>query len=215
MSNENKPVLTEEQLKTRSRNRLTIIALVALFVLPMIVAFWLFKHPEDAGFGTKNKGDLIQPARPVEKVVLENVNDGSPFSLEDIKKYWGMVYFISGSCAEPCFEDLVKIRQSRLAQGGELKRIKRVVVLLDKQDSKTLKRMNEEHVGAIIVTGRPSELKKLTDQFEIVQAKSVREGKRIYLLDPIGNLFLKYEPEHTAGEIVKDLKRLLHVSQVG
>ncbi len=197
------------------RNRITIVALIILFVLPILIAIWSFNNTGTIGFKTKNRGDLIQPARPLQPVVLENVSDHSKFELETLKSNWTMLYFVSGTCDDNCFSDLVKIRQSRLAQGGELKRINRVIVLLDMQDNSVLALLNKEHKGSFIVTGKATELKNLTKQFEIDGAKPVREAHRIYLIDPLGNLMLKYEPEHTAGEIVKDLKRLLYVSQVG
>ena len=40
-------------------------------------------------------------------------------------------------------------------------------------------------------------------------------GGRIYLVDPMGNLMMFYEPDADAKGMVKDLERLLKISYVG
>jgi hypothetical protein len=53
------------------------------------------------------------------------------------------------------------------------------------------------------------------DQFILPEAPDPLMAQRVYILDPIGNLVISYPPDQKAEHILKDLKRLLHVSHIG
>jgi hypothetical protein len=42
---------------------------------------------------------------------------------------------------------------------------------------------------------------------------SLAEG--VYIVDPLGNLVLRYPPQAPAADVLEDLKKLLRVSQIG
>jgi len=207
--------LNQEQLKLRKKNRTTMLGLIALFAMPILTAIIIFNNTDNLEFGARNRGDLIRPARPLEPVELQDINSGDKLALSVTKDFWTLVYFVGAQCDESCFTNLVKMRQSRLAQGGELQRVKRVAIFFTKQNADVLKRLADEHQGLIMLTGAADKVAALASQFEIKDQTPVSQGRRIYMLDPLGNLMLKYEETQTASDIAKDFKRLLHVSQIG
>ena len=57
-------------------------------------------------------------------------------------------------------------------------------------------------------------LKTLLEVFDIDERLALEAG-RIYLVDPLGNLMMSYQPEDEPRGMIKDLERLLKYSGLG
>jgi cytochrome oxidase Cu insertion factor (SCO1/SenC/PrrC family) len=186
----------------RRSGRLKAFFILLVCAAPTIAAYLAFYvwQPQ----GRVNYGELIEP-RPVAPLALFAA-DGRPFSFADLRGKWVMVQFDDAACAEPCSQKLFNMRQSRLAQGREAERIERVwVVLDDGAPPADLARLLEDvHVvrgrGAGAMAGFPA-------------AESVRD--HVYLVDPLGNVMLRFPRDADPRRMIKDLQRLLKVSRVG
>jgi glutathione peroxidase-family protein len=60
----------------------------------------------------------------------------------------------------------------------------------------------------------------LTGQQAVVEVFSLDEqqpmaARRVYLVDPLGNLMMRYEPDDEPKGMIKDLERLLKYSGLG
>lgn len=203
------------EVKQGTRSRKTILLIAALFILPMLIAWWLIGSVDDWGSrATRNNGDLVRPAKPLVDFSLRR-QDGSTFSLEDMKHKWTIVYIGGKDCDESCADILYKTRQSRLAQGKEMSRVNRLFVLngihLDQAEQATL---DGSHPELIVVNGDSNQLAGFLRQFAI-DGKDVAQAQRVYIVDPLGNLMMSYEPGFEGTGLIKDLRRLLHVSQIG
>lgn len=202
-------------VEQRARSRKTIYLLAALFLTPMILAWIIFKSVDDWGpLATKNHGELIRPAKPLSDFTLER-QDGGKFDLQDLKHKWTIVYIGNKTCDQTCADILYKTRQSRLAQGKEIDRVNRVFVLnqihLSAAEKSTIA---QSHPQLIVVNGNQQQLAGFIRQFAI-DGKDVPAAQRIYLVDPLGNLMMSYEPGFKGPDLIKDLERLLRISQIG
>ena len=201
---------TEENTR---RNRFTLLALALVFVLPLAYAFWVYRSMESPAT-TKNYGDLVHPARPIEQLSLTQL-DGSSFGLDDLRGKWTLVYVGNGECDSKCAQALYKLRQSRMAQGENVRRIQRVYIMMAEAPADSLQTVLKEHDGMVV--GRVDdaqragvlEVFKLTDQARVLQAG------RVYIVDPLGNLMMSYSHGFDARGLIKDLQHLLKASQVG
>jgi hypothetical protein len=95
------------------------------------------------------------------------------------------------------------IRQLRLAQGANRDRIERVWLIDD--NAIASRELVADHEGLLFVHAQGSGL--LT---ELPAESDVSD--HLYLIDPLGNLMMRYPREPDASRMVKDLKRLLRVS---
>jgi hypothetical protein len=98
------------------------------------------------------------------------------------------------------------MRQVRLVQGKHMDRLERVMLIDDaaalNPQSKT------DYVDTHFLQAQKSELlSKLPAQ------KLQRD--HIYLIDPLGNLVLRYPRDPDPRKMIKDLTRLLNVSKIG
>ncbi|MBD3669898.1 MAG: SCO family protein [Gammaproteobacteria bacterium] len=199
----------------QNRSRKMMLLLGAIFVLPMLIAWFVFSTVDDWGMtDTRNKGNLIRPAQPLQEFSLV-AQDGSVFELEQMRKKWTLVYIGNGTCDKECESVIYKTRQVRLAQGKEMHRVRRVFVLNDLQLSDETKQYySQAHPDLVLVDGNANQLTGFLRQFEI-GGKDASTAGRLYIVDPLGNLMMNYEPGFNAEWLLKDLRRLLHVSQIG
>lgn len=171
---------------------------IAPFVLAW-AAYWLWTPDR-----TMNHGELIDP-RPLPTTPL-TLRDGGPFRLDAHRGKWVLVHAASGRCAEPCQRQLYYMRQIRLAQGVNRSRIERVWLVTDQMQP-------------------PAEIAPLYDGVDVVRAAGSAllaalpaerdAGDHVYLVDPLGNLMLRFPRDPDPKAMVKDLQRLLKFSQIG
>lgn len=199
----------------RARSRKTIFVIAALFITPMIIAWVLYNSVDDWGSrATKNHGELVRPAKPLTAFDLQR-QDGGKFDLEDMKHIWTVVYIGNQSCDQTCADILYKTRQSRLAQGKEISRVQRLFVLNKIKLSPAEKTTIENsHPDLIVANGDDNQLARFMRQFAI-DGKDVAVAQRVYIVDPLGNLMMSYEPDFEGPGLIKDLQRLLRISQIG
>lgn len=201
------------EIKQRNRSRMTIVGIFLLFLIPVVAAIVL--HSVDNGIGTNhttNRGVLIRPVQPLPMFSLDTL-DGKTVKLDDLKGFWSLVYFDSGQCDQQCEKNLYKIRQSRLATGGEKERVRRLMILTDGQPSTKLQALLKEHPGMDVSSVDQEALNILIKPFNN-DGKAVT-AQRMYIVDPFGNLMMQYAAEAEPKDVVKDLERLLKYSQTG
>ncbi|HEX7114077.1 MAG TPA: hypothetical protein VF193_03000 [Steroidobacter sp.] len=195
----------------RASSRRQIWVLVVLFFAPLALAFFLYYGLD--GWrppGSTNYGTLIHPARPLPEVTLPMAKGGT-FERKDWEGKWTIVYIGDGACDARCREALTLMRQTRLALGDDMPRVQRAFLVTGNCcDHAYLER---EHAGLITlsVEGRSGE--ELLSAFP--QDAPVREAGRIYIVDPLGNLMMSYDPGVPDKGLLKDLERLLKLSHIG
>ena len=198
-----------------NKGQRSLLLLAAVFVVPMVLAYLLVNNIYNFGkFETKNYGELIKPARPLQDINLTSIN-GNEFKLSDMRSKWVMVYIGSAKCDVKCSENLYKMRQSRLAQGGELRRVKRLYISVDGMPQASLQTILAEHPGLQVVYGNEANIKQVLSQFELTRQAVKDESVGMFIVDPLGNLVMRYQTGFEVKGLVKDLSHLLKASYIG
>jgi cytochrome oxidase Cu insertion factor (SCO1/SenC/PrrC family) len=194
--------------KTFLSPKVQILLLLAVVVAPLVVAvFW-----QPSRF--KNYGELVQPARPLQAMLLQQA-DGEQVDFAHLGRKWTFVYFGQGACPAACRESLYKARQVRAAQGQNMKRVQYVFVVTDGADPAEVQAALPEHPVVRVLGGAPDAIAALAAQFEVDAGTPLDGLDRLYLVDPNGNFMMSYRPDADANGIRKDLGRLLRVSRIG
>ncbi|QBQ53724.1 SCO family protein [Nitrosococcus wardiae] len=198
----------------RGRPGWVSFAIFAICALPVIAAWWFLKALEQEGeFATRNYGELIRPARPLEETTLKTL-EGKDFTLSELKGKWTLVVFGPAACDDICQENLYETRQIRLAVGKEMQRVQRLWVVNDVGSLSESDWLEEQHPD-LLIASEGEKKKGFIDQFVLPKVPDPLAAQRVYIVDPIGNIVITYPPEEAPEHILKDLKRLLFVSQIG
>jgi hypothetical protein len=128
--------------------------------------------------------------------------------LEAFKGKWLMLQAESGDCSEPCQKKLFEMRQLRLMQGKEMDRIERIWLVTDDKPIETM--LLREYDGMRIFRVAPDALKAW---LPVDQGTTVAD--HIYLIDPLGNLMMRFPKNADPNKVKKDLGKLLRASSIG
>lgn len=195
---------------TTIRNLRTILALAALFVLPVAGSFWLYYGASWRPAGHVNRGELIEPARPLPDVPLPIVSSatGRSTAANVFGKHWALVYVGSGACDRWCQYALYVMRQTWLALNTDAPRVERV--FLATRDCCGAPALARAQAGLIVQDASVSSGGKLLAAFP-----GAERDEMIFLVDPLGNLMMRYDLRHDPKGLLLDLRRLLQLSHIG
>lgn len=188
-----------------SRNRRKLVLLFVLFLIPPVGAWLAWQYLGTHGVGaTTNTGTLIQPARPLEATgVLADAG---------VRGRWTYVMFAPGDCDARCMEQLYITRQVRLAMNKDIPRVERLLVLSGEPGAVLAEHLQKEHEDLrwlVPADGAGA----FRDAFS--GDGFAPDGSRFFLVDPLGNLMMFYADTGAAKGIIRDLQKLLKISQVG
>jgi hypothetical protein len=185
------------------RSRLTLILILAFFALPLVVA-WILNFK--GGFtptATSNNGTLIQPVRPVSAAGLLDRHDVA-LNADYFQGKWTLLYRHVGDCGDTCHQALYTVRQVRLAQGKNIDRVQRLLLLEGAAMPTWVSEVVEHYPGLTVAR---SAIGKDAEGFGV--------AGQVYLVDPLGNVMMEYALDANPRGMIKDLERLLRISYVG
>jgi hypothetical protein len=199
------------------RQRRLLIGLALLFFAPLGVSFYLYYAGDWRPGHRVNRGDLVDPARPLPEVSLPLAR-AAPAAGADrthpdfLKRKWTLLYWGSGGCTARCRTDLYNTRQVRTALNRDMDRVQRVFIA--DGECCDWRYLDREHPDLVTVLGTPdaAPLRRLLPTFDGIDPAA---ADRIYLIDPLGNLMMSYAPNSRPKGMLEDLKRLLGLSSVG
>jgi len=184
----------------RARNLRTVGALAALFVLPLVLSFWMYYGGGWQPSGHTNNGELLQPVRPLP---LDRWPEGKVLT-----EKWSLVYIATGGCDERCRNALVVMRQTRLSLNQDMQRVNRVLIANHGCCDETF--LQREHAGLLVLD---ADSNGASDALQVFPAG--QRADSIFLVDPLGNLVMRYDDRTDPKGLLQDLKKLLKLSHIG
>lgn len=199
-----------------NQRTLVLVLFLLVFFGPPAAAWVVYANIDHwQTIGTTNRGELVTPARPLTGFALQE-STGTPLGADYLHGKWTLVYIADPRCPESCREAVYYMRQVRLALGADAHRVQRLLVLTDASRVAALQPFLQDYPGMAVATAEPPALERFLKLFEGA-AGTLSGGTvgRVYVVDPLGNLMMVYPPDAAPKGMLKDLQRLLRVSQVG
>jgi hypothetical protein len=194
------------------RSRAQLVLIWVLFLLPPLSAWVAWKYLGEQGVGaTTNAGTLVSPARPLQLAGLVQP-DGTALTESGVRGRWTYVLFAPGDCAERCQKQLYLTRQIRMAMSKDIQRVQRLLVLAEPPSPAFARQLAEEQADLRWVV-RNEQAGSLLQAFS--GAGFDPTGEQFFLVDPLGNLMMYYDLEVPTKGMMKDLQKLLKISQIG
>lgn len=160
-------------------------------MLPVAASFLIWAFDLAPG-STGNYGTLLSP-KPV-----------GAASVAALRGRWILVQFDGGACAAACERKLYLMRQVRRAQGREMQRVARLWLLTD--DVHPRAELLAAIEGTVVAPAGA-----LANTFPAERSSA----DHVYLVDPLGNLMMRFPQNPDPMRVIKDLQRLLRASQFG
>ncbi len=197
-----------EQLNQKQRitGRWKLLAVLAVCASPLIFSYFTYYVVKPSG--RTNYGTLLDPRQyPMPQLGTTDLQ-GKPLALDAYKGKWVMLQAAPGECQQACKDQLVKIRQLRLMQGKGMERIERVWLVTDNAplDIELMKVIE----GARFLRVKPDAIKAW---LPVEPGSDVTD--HLYLVDPLGNLMMRYPKNPDPKKVTKDIGKLLKASAIG
>lgn len=194
--------------QTPVNGRLQLVLLALLFSAPLVMAMVLyFVAPDWRPDGHTNYGELVHPAQPLPEPQWIN-EAGETVGLAAIRGRWNWVMPIHGECDSACEAALYDFRQARTLLNDKRPRLRRIVLVDDVSAVAPLhERLAEVHPDLEIYA--PASGDTAAAVFPAAEAGT------LFVVDPLGNLMMRYAPKPDLTKVLKDIKKLMRVSQIG
>lgn len=169
--------------------RFKVAGIFLVCAAPFILGWLAYEFRWGAG-SAANYGELIAPralAGP----------------LAPLRGKWVLVTLDAAPCGAACERKLYTVRQLRRAQGKDAGRIERLWLITD--GGKPAPPLVTALEDSRIAPAGP----------DLVGAFPGDPLAHIYLVDPLGNLMMRFPPDPEPSKVIKDLQRLLKYSRFG
>ncbi len=190
------------------RGRLILYLVIAVCAAPVIASYLVYYlvRPD----ARANYGDLVEPQRPIPPLRLATL-DGRPVEAASLKGKWVMLMVGGGACAQACENQLYHLRQVRLTTGKDRDRVLRVWMIPDAEPVSTM--LIREYDGTEMLRADGEELKQWLPLDAGVADD--RPERHLYIVDPLGNLMMRFPVDADPNKTKRDLSRLLRASRIG
>ncbi|CAH2929650.1 MAG: Hypothetical protein in cytochrome oxidase biogenesis cluster [uncultured Paraburkholderia sp.] len=189
----------------RGRWMLLLVAIVC--GAPIAISYFMYYVVKPTG-GTTSYGTLVEPQRPIPDSLVVTGEDGKPLKLASLRGHWLMISVDSSACDKACATKLYFMRQIRAAQGAERERVVEVWL-----------RTDAGNVADVIQKAYPDTDILVADPAQVSAWLPVDQGTQVsdhlYLVDPNGNLMMRFPKDPNPSKIKGDLTKLLKWSRIG
>jgi hypothetical protein len=194
--------MIRQGLHTMQRSaKLTLLLLVLVTVLPVSASylsffFWQPRH-------TVNYGELLTPAQ-LPQASLTGLAGRGNIDRVTMNGRWTLVYAAPARCDADCGLALYATRQTRLAQGKGMRRLARLWLVTDGRAPD--ERLLRGHADLEIAQADSGWLAVMPEATSAVH---------VFLVDPRGNVMMRFPARPDIGQVITDVQRLLKFSGVG
>ena len=193
-----------------AKNRVILVGIALMFVLPVLIAWLIYDDPSVVGMSqTKNYGQLLQPAVPIE--LADYVSQKDAPALDELRGRWTILHLdINGKCGEACDASIKAMQQVHILLNKDAQRLQRRVLFAGKPDQALRQTWADRDVGLQVIEWNTAQLKAL----ESALTFPLEDGM-ILMMDPLGNVMMHYAEDFDPYGVQSDLRLLFKASQIG
>lgn len=177
----------------RRRNRIMLVALAALFLLPFVAATLLHLSgwsPQD----TRNRGELLEPPVPLSDLELHQA-DGSIYQWAPQERRWQIAVLPPPDCGAACGELIAGLDKVWRLQGRRADRLQVLWFGAVPADAVVFRNFVPMRPDATLAQRMPG--------------LASSGAPTVYLYDPAGFLVMRYAPGFDLADLRADIAQLL------
>jgi hypothetical protein len=198
--------VVEKINKRTSAGRWKLFAVLAVCAAPIVISYFTYYVIKPGG--RTNYGTILDPRLYPMPKLGGNLLGGEAKELDAYMGKWIMLQIDSATCAEACQKKLLDMRQLRLTQGKEMDRLERVWLVTDDQavDTVLIRAFDGMHILKV-------NLNALKSWLPIEPDTQLQD--HIFMIDPRGNLMMRFPKNADPQKMKKDIAKLLRASAIG
>lgn len=197
-------------IAAKKRNPYTVWFVVLSFVAPVALAYIMFFFVDVKSF--VNHGEILNPIIHIRSFELKDEND-EIIPEQELTYKWRLISFVGKDCSQQCETRLFETRQIHTSLGKDQHRLIRMFVHLEPAGESLSKLIAETHPNVTQVNGDAAVIiKALGDN---VRDNVSITNNEIYIMDPMGNVMMRFTQDQPNKDFLYDLKKLLKASQIG
>jgi hypothetical protein len=193
------------------RGRLQFLLLAAIFLGPVGLSFWMYFGGHLIPAHRVNHGVLFEPTRAVPTGALPLLAGGVTDE-RWLRGHWSLVYRVDAHCDDACRVDLAEIRLVRLAMDHERDRVRRVVLVRTAGADAAQFGPPDPSLAVVRLEGPTGAA--VAAAFDGPGAGEAG-ARDVYVVDPLGNLVMRFPSGSDRKGLIKDLDKLLRLSHIG
>ena len=201
--------MSQQESKSLFWYRIKFLGLIVVFLSPFIGG-WLALYVFEVRPASGNYGTLIEPVKRLNWPPLETL-DGEKLEAGFGRK-WTFLLFAGAPCDELCRNNLFYMRQIRTLLGRDTMRLQNVLITAQPLGEKMKIYLQNFPNLKVIAENRDPALYR---QFYLQGLDEVGSVPIIYLVDPDQNLMMYFPAENDQAQVLKDIKKLMKLSQIG
>jgi hypothetical protein len=182
--------------ESKRQSRRMMLLLMALFLLPPVVAAVLY-YGHWRPSGNSNHGELLQPIRQ------------APAFTEPLRGKWALAWVGDGACHDDCKQALIFARQTRLSLAQDTARVNWALIATSNCCDKSY--LDAEHRGIQVLDASNADLRAAL--LAVLPATDLAHS--LFVIDPLGNIVLRYGVRESPRGLLDDMKKLLKLSHIG
>lgn len=186
-----------KETKIKHKNRRILLLVIAVFVLPILLAKFAL-NGDWLATGVTNKGTLLTNELTLEQLGIDKAT---------FDEQWLILYNLPETCDSSCQKTLEAVHNTYVALGKEMPRVTPVALYQNDLSIEQLQSVSKSKWQLISLPA---------------QAKEHINEPQILIVDPLGNVFLSHKiPKNSQDlpqfgkQILADMKKLLKYSKVG
>ncbi|MBB3119203.1 SCO family protein [Pseudoduganella violacea] len=196
----------KDDSQRKRTGRWKLLAVLAVCATPLLASYFTYYVIKPTS--RNNYGALIDPRQYPIPAMASTELDGKAATLDEMKGKWIMLKVGGSDCQQACQDQLFAMRQLRTMQGKEMERIERVWLITDQEPLETmLLRVND---GTRMLRAPAEAIAKW-----LPVEQGGKADEHIYLIDPLGNLMMRFPKNPDPSKMKKDIGKLLKASAIG
>ena len=192
---------------TPKKNPYTLWFVILSFVAPVVAAYAMFFLGNPTSF--TNHGEILAHVVDIDELSLMNENR-EPMQRDEITDNWKLLVFANANCDDACNQTLYNMRQINIALGKHANRFSRMIIHFNTPNAEFAQLIEQQYPHA-----RHAYAKRAVVLKAFAPVSSSIDQNEVYIMDPIGNIIMRYTAESPPKGMLKDMKKLLKASQIG
>ncbi|HHW2744302.1 hypothetical protein ACIUXL_18375 [Pseudomonas aeruginosa] len=180
----------------RARGRLQLLAIIGLVVVPMLLASAMYKWNFWVPQGRSYSGALIGNGQTPADLGVQGRSQG---------EQWQLLVTAPGTCGEDCQQLVYLARQVNIALGREASRAGHALAASGELPADFANLVRQDY----------PRLQRYGLDPALYDKAGGGERPLLWVVDPHGNLVLRYDAKANGKKLLKDVQLLLKLSHIG